>query len=135
MRGFASNSSRNHQAAVCAARSFCGERQLVGGRLLIVAIEHEEGDQRFRLRKFEAIPFGGHRPARAGMRGGIGQLRLGFAGGLDVVIVVAEQRIARAGKGRRRIGLLELRAPARAIHPAVELPVEIVAQQEQRGAG
>ena len=71
------------------------QRQLVGRGLLVIAVEHEEGDERLSLREVEAIPLGRQRPARAGMRRRVAQLRLSLSSRLDIVIVIPEQCVAR----------------------------------------
>lgn len=74
--------------------------ELLRRRLLIVAVEREERDQRAVVGKIKAIPFGGQRPARAGLGGGIGELRLALPRRLHVVIMITQQRVARPRKLR-----------------------------------
>ena len=99
--------------------------------VLVVAVEHDAIDERILRRPTEPIPLRWHRPAGAGACLLIGQLGLQLGHRLIVVIMIPEHRPARAGKDVRRIHVLEIRLPARAIQPSRKVAVKIVAEEKQ----
>ena len=100
----------------------------------VVAVEHDEFDERFLLGEIKGIPLRGHGPAGAGMIFRIGEFGGELVLGLVIVVVITEHGVAGTGENVSGIHVLELSLPTGAGGAAIKRAVKVVTEQ-QHGVG